>query len=50
MELSIGFIFEGIIKINFTNKLAQTLVSFVSTKCVLGNDAIGWSVLLKINQ
>ena len=34
----------------FINKLAQALVSFVSTKFVWCNAANGWDVCLKINH
>ena len=35
------FIFVEFIKMNFFNKLDQTLVSFISAKYVLCNGAIG---------
>ena len=41
LGFSFEFKFEGFIKMNFSNKLVITLVSFVSTKFVLCNDAIG---------
>jgi hypothetical protein len=42
--------FWGIIKMNFSNKHVVTLVSFVGTKFVLCNGAIGCSVWLIINN
>ena len=50
LEISFEFIFGGFIKMYFINKLAQALVSFVSTKFVLCNAANDWDVCLKINH
>ena len=35
---------------NFSNKIAQPIVSFISTKFVLCNGIIGWDVWLMVNH
>jgi hypothetical protein len=44
LDFNIEFNFGGIIKMNFSNKLVATLVSFVGTKFVLSNGANGCNV------
>ena len=44
------FNFGEFIKMYFINKLAQALVSFVSTKFVLCNGASGWDDCLLFNH
>ena len=41
MEFKFEFNFGGIIKMNFINKIIQSVASFVSTKFVLCNGGIG---------
>ena len=50
MELIKNFNFGGIIKMNFINKIVQTLISFGSVKFVLCNGIIGWDVWLMVNH
>ena len=44
MEFKFEFNFGGIIKMNFSNKLASTIVSLIGTKIVLTNGSFGWDV------
>ena len=50
LDFSVEFNFGVFIKMNFVNKIVQTLVSFVSTKFVLHNGAIDWKVCWIINH
>ena len=50
MEFKFEFSFGGFNKMNFINKIIQSVASFVSTKFVLGNGVIGWEVFLIINH
>ena len=50
MELIKNFNFGGIIKMNFINKIVQTLISFGSVKFVLYNDAIDSKVCSIVNH
>ena len=50
MEFGFKFNFGGNIKMNFSIKFVQTIVSFISTKFVLCNGIIGWDVWLMVNH
>ena len=50
MEFKFEFNFGGIIKMNFSNKLASTIVSLIGTKIVLTNGGFGWDVCQLINH